>query len=67
VRESAVLAAATLTLALPKRGLREPSARERLGELYLGDIGVPPSLYARPPLRMDVPAIFAREEIVRLA
>jgi len=28
---------------------------------------VPPRLYARPPLSLDVAAIFAREEIVRLA
>ena len=67
VRDPAVRAAATLTLALPKRGLREPAARERVGELYLGDIGVPSGLYARPPLGLDVPALFAREEIVRLA
>jgi NAD(P)H-hydrate epimerase len=67
VREPAVRAAATLTLALPKEGLRERAARQRVGELYLGDISAPPGLYARPPLSLDVPAIFAREEIVRLA
>lgn len=38
-----VQADATLTLALPKSGLR---GRDCVGELYLGDISVPPSVYA---------------------
>ncbi|VTT98622.1 NAD(P)H-hydrate epimerase OS=Caldilinea aerophila (strain DSM 14535 / JCM 11387 / NBRC 104270 / STL-6-O1) GN=nnrE PE=3 SV=1: YjeF_N [Gemmataceae bacterium] len=59
-----VRAAATLTLALPKHGLREPAAAHWTGELYLADISVPPELYAR--LGLDVGPIFARSEIVRL-
>jgi NAD(P)H-hydrate epimerase len=59
-----VRAAATLTLALPKHGLREPAAAHWTGELYLADISVPPGLYAR--LGLDVGPIFARSEIVRL-
>ena len=38
------VAAATLTLALPKVGLTAPGAGDYVGELYLADIGVPPSL-----------------------
>ncbi len=38
-----VRAAATLTLALPKTGLRH---RPEVGRLYLADISVPPALYA---------------------
>ncbi len=67
VLEPAVRAAATLTLALPKTGLRAPGAAACTGELYLADIGVPPRLYARPPLDLEVPPIFAGGEVVRLA
>ena len=59
-----VKAAATMTLALPKAGLLAPKAREYVGELYLADIGVPPSLYQR--LRLQVGPIFAEESIVRI-
>jgi NAD(P)H-hydrate epimerase len=59
-----VRAAATLTLALPKAGLR--SAAGCAGELYLADIGVPPELYSEPTLRLEVGPIFARQEILRL-
>jgi NAD(P)H-hydrate epimerase len=63
----AIRADATLTLALPKSGLREPTTRDLVGELYLADIGVPPSLYASPALRLEVGPIFANSDIVRLA
>ena len=66
VHEPAIRAAATLTLALPKQGFRSEAAMERIGELYLGDISVPPGLYGRAPLGLDVGPIFSTEEIVRL-
>ena len=59
----AVKAAATLTLALPKQGLRLKS--EQVGELYLADISVPPDLYERY-LGIKVGILFAESEIVRL-
>jgi NAD(P)H-hydrate epimerase len=65
-RDPAVQADATLTLALPKQGLRANAARPLVGELYLADIGVPPQLYARAPLGLDVPPIFATDDLVRL-
>jgi NAD(P)H-hydrate epimerase len=61
-----IRANATLTLALPKTGLRAPAAADRVGELYLADIGVPPGLYAGPGLQLTVGPLFAREEIIRL-
>lgn len=64
--EPTVRATATLTLALPKVGLRAPAAAPFVGDLYLGDIGVPPSLYAAPELNLVVPAIFAERDVVRL-
>ena len=61
-----VQAEATLTLALPKQGLRSEAGRPLVGELYLADIGVPPRLYARPPLALQVPDLFATHDLVRL-
>jgi NAD(P)H-hydrate epimerase len=60
-----VRAAATLTLALPKRGLLAPAARAFVGELHVADIGVPEAAYAR--LGLAVGPVFAEREIVRLA
>lgn len=61
-----IRATATITLALPKTGLQAPGAAAHVGELYLADIGVPPGLYARPPLSLDVGPVFAEGDIVRL-
>ena len=66
VYDPAVEAAATLTLALPKDGLRDPRAVDSVGELYLADIGVPPSLYAKEPLELTVGPIFTASDVVRL-
>ena len=66
VYEPAIRAAATLTLALPKEGLRSEQAREMVGELFLADISVPPELYAAPSLGLDVGPIFAKEDVVRV-
>lgn len=57
-------AAATLTLALPKRGLLQPDAAAACGDLYLADISVPPTLYDH--LGLDVPPLFARDTILPL-
>lgn len=64
--DPAIRAAATLTLALPKKGLRGDVAKEYVGELYVGDVGVPPEVYARPPLGLRLEPIFAADDIVRL-
>ena len=66
VHEPAIRAKATLTLALPKEGLRSEQAREMVGELFLADISVPPELYAAPSLGLDVGPIFAKEDVVRV-
>ncbi|MDP8959167.1 MAG: NAD(P)H-hydrate epimerase [Actinomycetota bacterium] len=54
-------ASATLTLALPKVGLRSAG---QVGELYLADISVPPLAYLR--LGLEVPRLFIDEGIVRI-
>ena len=64
VFEPHIQAAATLTLALPKDGFRQPEAAEACGELYLADVGVPAALYES--MGITAPPLFARTEIVPL-
>jgi len=45
--DPAIMAATTLTLALPKAGLLRPAARDWAGDLYLADISVPVQVYQR--------------------
>jgi len=66
VFDPAIQAAATMTLALPKVGLRVPGVADQVGELYLADISVPPELYAAPALGLQVQHIFAQRDIIRL-
>jgi NAD(P)H-hydrate epimerase len=67
VHAPSITATATMTLALPKIGLRADIARKYVGELYLADISVPPTLYAIPSLGLNIPPLFAQSEILRLA
>lgn len=66
VFDPVISATATMTLALPKQGLRQADAIKHVGELYLADISVPPSLYRKPPLELDVGPIFSISDVVRL-
>ena len=61
-----IRASATLTLALPKKGLLTAKARPRVGEVYLADIGVPPSLYNAPKINLDVSHVFSDGDIVKI-
>lgn len=56
-----IAAAATMTLALPKAGLLTAS---QVGELYLADISVPPSVYTA--MGLQIPPLFTADTIVRL-
>lgn len=58
-----VTATATLTLAAPKTGLLDAAT---VGELYLGDISVPPSVYDAFGLSMPVD-LFVDQAVVRLS
>ena len=66
VHDPSITATATLTLALPKEGLRAGAAKSSVGELYLADIGVPPDLYSAPGLGLEVGPIFSQNEIIRI-
>lgn len=60
-----VRADATMTVALPKKGLLETQAREWIGQLYLTDIGVPIELYGK--MGIEVPRdLFEEEWILKL-
>jgi len=59
-------ATATLTLAMPKQGLFAKAARKVVGELYLGDISVPPELYEEPTLELKSNNIFRYSDVVRI-
>jgi len=59
-----VKAHTTLTLALPKVGLLTESAKPYVGELYVADLSVPKTVYAR--LGITVPILFEKEEIVKI-
>lgn len=65
VAASIIAAAATLTLALPKRGLSDPALRRAVGDLYLSDISVLPQLFSglAGPIR---PPAFRGEDILRI-
>jgi NAD(P)H-hydrate epimerase len=67
VFDPAIRATATMTLALPKEGLRAPHAIPHVGELYLADISVPPLLYSQPALGLDVGPIFAASDVIRIS
>ncbi len=54
-----VIAAATVTLALPKTGLMGAS---HVGELYLADISIPPELYNR----LGAPRPFTDSSVIRI-
>jgi len=63
--DPAIVADATLTLALPKAGLDVAGARTHVGDLYVCDIGVPASLY-RDAFALDVSGLFSGGGVVRL-
>ncbi len=65
LHEPHVAADATLTLALPKEGLRAPKAAEAVGRLYLADLSVPATVYERLGLEYTSP--FGRATIVPVA
>jgi NAD(P)H-hydrate epimerase len=59
-----VTATATLALSLPTPGLLAGAGAEQSGRLYLGDLGIPVTLYAS--LSLDVGPVFAADRIITL-
>jgi NAD(P)H-hydrate epimerase len=60
----AIRAAATVTLALPKRGLVDAKARDYVGELLLADIAIPHAAFAR--IGVDTWRLFEQGDLVRV-
>ena len=61
-----IKASATLTLAMPKKGLFACEAKKVVGELYVGDISVPQELYQEKGLGLKSTNIFRYSDIIRL-
>lgn len=61
-----IQAQATLTLALPKVGLFQEAVLPYRGDLFLGDISVPPALYSQPSLGLSLGAIFQEADILEV-
>jgi len=65
IHSPTIKATATLTLALPKKGLFEKNAKAVIGNLYLGDISVPSELYKEESLNIEVsPLLFSQADIL---
>lgn len=64
--DPSIQATVTLTLAVPKIGLRQRSAAAAVGELYIADIGIPPPVLARAGID-SAQGLFATEEIIRIS
>ena len=65
VHSPAVIATATMALALPKTGLFSKNATSVVGDLYLADISVPSDLYRS--MNLNVPDIFGGREIIKVS
>jgi NAD(P)H-hydrate epimerase len=65
LHDPTIRATRTMTLALPKVGLLRPEAAEFVGELWLADISVPASAYARFDIAPG--PLFAQSDLIRIA
>lgn len=66
VYEPCITANTTLTLGLPKSGFLADQAKQKIGHLFIADIGIPPQLI-KEKLGYDVGSIFTNETILRLS
>ena len=64
VTGTAIRAAATVTLALPKQGLVSPKAHDYVGELLLADIAIPHAAFER--IGVNTRRLFERGDLVRI-
>ncbi|MCP4051049.1 MAG: NAD(P)H-hydrate epimerase [bacterium] len=65
VYDPCIKAVATLSLAMLKTGFKTKSAQSQLGTIYLGDIGVPYTLYEKINIRTG--SIFSGSSIVEVS
>lgn len=65
-RDPAIRADATLALGLPKLRLGAASHAHVVGDLYVGDVSIPPEAWSRLTIPMEVPS-FGPEQVLRLS
>lgn len=66
IYEPVIQAVATMTIALPKKGLFREEVKGIRGDLYLGDISVPDELYAETTLKVNTKTVFEQSDVLRL-
>lgn len=59
-----IRASHTVTIGLPKIGLFEETARPYIGNLWLCDIGIPPSIYRK--IGIEVGPIFRQDTLIKI-
>ena len=65
-RTPAVVAVATMTLALPKAGLSSAQAKAIMGELFVADIGVPDWVYREIGIKREMGSLFRGDDILKV-
>ena len=65
-RDPAVVAVATMTLAMPKAGLSSSEAKSMIGELFVADIGVPSWVYREIGIQRELGNLFRRVDILKV-
>ena len=65
-RVPAIVAAATITLALPKAGLKSAEAKSIMGELFVADIGVPDWVYREIGIQRELGSLFRADDVIEV-
>ena len=65
-RAPAIVADATMTLAMPKVGLKSSQAKSIIGELFVADIGVPDWVYRKIGSQRELGSLFRDDDLVKV-
>ena len=65
-RTAAVDAVATMTLAMPKAGLKSTQAKSIVGELFVADIGVPDWVYREIGFQREMGSLFKDDDFAKV-
>ena len=65
-RSPAIVAAASMTLAMPKAGFNSTQAKSIMGELFVADIGVPDWVYCKIGFEREFGSLFRVDDFVKV-